>query len=156
MADCKPATPKPVSSPGMEGTIIPGMENGMTGNRLGFCNGVGRLRVVAPEGMVAINQNSLTLNQGANVIGRMSPAVRVECPINVASPRSRLSRQQLVLEVRQIQGRYIHSVKLFKREVNDTYVNNSKLVFGDSVVLSDGDVIHIPECDILFEVTGNG
>lgn len=92
-----------------------------------------------------------TLLPGRNVIGRRSPASTAD--IQLAPDRRRLSREHLVIEVQRIEGRgFVHTVSLFKEKVNPTAVGDTTLYYGDKVILRHGDIIRLPELDLVFEI----
>ena len=64
-----------------------------------------------------------------------------------------MSREHLVINVERKPGQgFVHSVKLYKQQVNDTYINNERLTFGDIVVLRNGDLIRLPDVDLVFSI----
>ncbi len=65
----------------------------------------------------------------------------------------RMSRSHLTVEVKKVPGKgVVHKISLYKKEVNDTFVNNVKLEFGDTVILRDKDLIKLPNAVLRFEI----
>jgi hypothetical protein len=46
---------------------------------------------------------------------------------------------------------YVHTVSLYKEKVNETYVGENLLEFGDMVVLSPRDELRLPDATLIFE-----
>lgn len=87
-----------------------------------------------------------------NVIGRRSPRSEADFQIDTGESRA-MSREHLVIEVRNIPGRgFVHYLSLFKEKVNDTFIGKQKLEFGDTVVLNHGDIIRLPDATLRFEI----
>lgn len=65
----------------------------------------------------------------------------------------RMSRSHLTVEVAKVPGKgMVHKISLFKKEVNDTFINNVKLDFGDKVILRNKDLIKLPNAVLRFEI----
>ncbi len=105
----------------------------------------GRLRLL-PAGPV------YSLKEGRNVVGRMAAAAP-HADIEIAVASKRLSRQHIIISVEQVPGKgTVHYVSLCKELTNATFVDNVPLVYGDTVVLKAGDVLKLPDADLLFEL----
>lgn len=86
------------------------------------------------------------LKIGRNVIGRKADSSKADIQLPVNMGKSRISREHIVIDVNKVIGiGYVHSVSLYKEKVNDTYINNEKLLAEDSLILSDGDIIMLPD-----------
>lgn len=92
------------------------------------------------------------LKPGLNILGRNAQSSSATIKLNTGQSM-RMSREHMVINVEQTPGKgYVHSAKLYKQQVNDTYVNNDKLSFGDCVVLKDGDRIKLPDMELVFSI----
>lgn len=95
---------------------------------------------------------SYKLNVGKNIIGRNAAVtkatVKIETPAN-----KRISREHLIISVSLIKGRgLIHALSLYKERLNHTSVNGVPLSFGDQVILKHGDIINLPDLDLVFQI----
>ena len=107
---------------------------------------IGRLQVL-PAGP------SLQLSAGRNIVGRRASQSSATVQIPVPDERKRMSREHLVIDVRRVQGKgFVHYVSLYKEKVNRTLVGSNELEYGDSIVLCHGDIIHLPDVDVRFEL----
>lgn len=91
-----------------------------------------------------------SLSEGRNVIGRQASASTAD--VQIATGNSmRMSREHLVIDVKKhpVKG-YVHVLSLYKEKVNPTSVNGQPLEYNDSVVLSSGSVIDLPDVRLIF------
>lgn len=94
---------------------------------------------------------SFQLKPGKNLIGRKASVSSAQFQIPCSG--NRMSREHLVIEIRKVPGKgFVHYVSLYKEKVNATYIGDTRLEYGDTLVLKHGDVIKLPEADILFEI----
>ncbi len=92
-----------------------------------------------------------SLRKGENVVGRKSPTS--DADIQLPCTSRRLSRKQVVIKVEEVASKgWMHYISLYKREVNATYVGSEALQVDDAVVLKDGDVIKLPDCELQFHI----
>lgn len=128
-----------------ESTSFPEMD---TINNLKVKGIIGTLRVL-PAGQV------FRLHEGRNVLGRKTSAADVDIPIDTMGGK-RLSRQHLVIDVENVPGKgYMHYASLYKKEVNRTLIGSNPLEFGDKIVLNNGDVIALPDVNVIFQIEDN-
>lgn len=96
----------------------------------------------------------LHLKDGRNIVGRGCQSSSAD--IRLPSTCGHVSREHLVIHVRRVMGDegvcYKHVVSLYKESVNTTYINSTKLVYGDSLILNDGDVIKFPDLALRFNM----
>lgn len=106
---------------------------------------IGRLRIKGGERM-------FQLRPGKNVIGRKGVKSHADFQIDTEDNK-RMSREHLVIEVKKIPAKgFVHYVSLCKEKVNKTYVGNEQLLYGDCIVLRDGDIIRLPGTELRFEI----
>ncbi len=92
------------------------------------------------------------LSPGRNVIGRKASASSANIQLDTGE-NHRVSREHIVIEVKKIPGKgFVHYLSLFKERVNSTLHNKGSLLFGDCVILKNGDTISLPNFDIVFEL----
>lgn len=105
----------------------------------------------ARTGMLIIKSSNktFTLKEGHNIIGRNGEGTEADFKIDTPNEK-RISREHIIIDVVRDGRIYNHSVKLYKKEVNITYVNGSRLEYGDSVILKDGDKIELPGVTLQF------
>lgn len=105
----------------------------------------------ARTGMLIIKNNNktFTLREGHNIIGRNGEGTEADFKIDTPNEK-RISREHIIIDVVRDGRIYNHAVKLYKKEVNITYVNGSRLEYGDSVILKDGDNIELPGVTLQF------
>lgn len=90
------------------------------------------------------------LNNGKNVIGRKSSKSTSDIMIDTGDLMT-MSREHLVIEVKNIPGKgYVHYASLFKEQVNETFIGNERLFYGDTVVLKNGDCVKLPGFTLKF------
>ncbi len=93
------------------------------------------------------------LKEGINVIGRKSQGSSADVQLQMGDNRC-TSREHLNIEVREIPGiGYVHYASLYKEQVNDTFINDEKLLYGDKIKLSDGDILKFPNTEVIFEIS---
>ncbi len=91
------------------------------------------------------------LKLGKNIIGRKATgsAAHVQIPCD----NKLISREHLVIEVTNEPSKgLVHYVSLAKQQVNPTFVGKTKLEFGDKLVLSHNDIIHLPDIELRYEI----
>lgn len=95
---------------------------------------------------------SYQLKPGRNVIGRKGTKSESDFQIDTAEKRS-MSREHIVIEVKKVPTKgFVHYVSLFKEKVNQTFIGNEPLLYGDCIVLNHGDVIKLPDATLKFEI----
>lgn len=94
------------------------------------------------------------LKNGTNIIGRHSKSPNADFLIDTGNKRL-MSRQHLRIDVVSVNGCIIHRLSLFKPNVNKTSLNNQEIVYGDCLILSEGDVINLPDATLKFEMQDN-
>lgn len=100
------------------------------------------LRLISPTHMVYY------LKVGQNVIGRYAASSKADIQIDT-TPFKHISREHAVVEVKEVNGNYMCYFSLHKKEINDTYVSNRKVAYGDSVCLTPGDRLLLPDNAVL-------
>lgn len=106
---------------------------------------IGRLKVKS-------SGQTLQLSPGRNVIGRKASASSADIQLETGE-NHRVSREHIVIEVKKIPGvGFVHYLSLFKERVNPTFYNMRSLLFGDCVILKNGDTISLPNFDLIFEL----
>ena len=97
---------------------------------------------------VAGSPKGFLLREGRNVIGRKAQASQATIQIDTHGQK-RMSREHIVINVTAspLMG-YVHTVSLYKQQVNATMVNNQQLMFGDEVVLKSNDLIQLPDATL--------
>ena len=92
------------------------------------------------------------LKPGRNVVGRKASASSADFRIPVEESR-RMSREHLVVDVKKVPGKgYVHYASLYKKEVNNTFINQDQLDYGDCIILKHGDKINLPDVTLIFEI----
>lgn len=106
---------------------------------------LGRLKILGGNG-------SYQLKPGRNVIGRRGQKSEANFRIDTGEKRA-MSREHVVIEVKKVPGKgFVHYIYLFKEKVNKTYIGNERLLYGDCIVLNNGDVIKLPDANLKFEI----
>lgn len=101
---------------------------------------------------VKTSGQTFRLSPGRNVIGRKASASSANIQLDTGE-NHRVSREHIVIEVKKIPGKgFVHYLSLFKERVNSTLHNKGSLLFGDCVILKNGDTISLPNFDIVFEL----
>ncbi len=90
------------------------------------------------------------LNIGRNLIGRKSNASSAD--IQIPCETKRMSREHIIIDVKDVNGQINHYLSLNKAQVNDTFINNVKLEFGDKIILKNYDIINLPDIDVRFNL----
>ena len=104
---------------------------------------VGRLVAVAG------NLAPMQLKEGRNILGRENSSAALD--IALPAQYRYVSRQHLIIDVKRTIVGYTHTVMLCKSEVNKTYINSMQLVYGDQVILNDGDIVKLPDLSLRFD-----
>lgn len=84
------------------------------------------------------------LKLGRNVIGRSAATSQADIQIGTAQMKH-ISREHAVVDVKEEMGSYACYFSLFKQTLNDTYVSDKKVSFGDSIRLCHGDRLILPD-----------
>lgn len=135
------------SYPGKDGdehTVYGNKEETETGGGLNFT--LGCLKVSN------LSVPTYRLKFGRNVVGRKASASSADFRIPVEESR-RMSREHLVVDVKKVPGKgYVHYASLYKKEVNNTFINQDQLDYGDCIILKHGDKINLPDVTLIFEI----
>ncbi|MCM1006295.1 MAG: FHA domain-containing protein [Prevotella sp.] len=92
------------------------------------------------------------LNPGKNVVGRKAETSKADVRIDTHG-NVHTSREHLIIDVERTSfGGYRHWVSLYKKEVNDTFVDGEKLTEYDKIELTDGNIIKLPDLSLTFEL----
>ncbi|MCM1111335.1 MAG: FHA domain-containing protein [Clostridium sp.] len=92
------------------------------------------------------------LKPGRNVIGRKAQQSGADCQIDTGDKRS-MSREHIVIEVKKEPSKgYVHYISLYKEKVNKTFIGSEPLLYGDNIILKDGDMIKLPDATLRFEI----
>lgn len=105
--------------------------------------------------LTVLNSNvpKLRLKTGKIIIGRKANSSVADFQIPTDGS-NRMSKEHLVIEVKKVPQRgIVHYISLYKERVNDTFLNNEKMVYGDCVVLKNGDLIKLPDATLKFEIS---
>lgn len=96
------------------------------------------------------------LKTGKNIVGRAWPGNSMT-NIEIPTPgKNRMSREHLIIEVKEVTGKgIVHYASLYKQNVNPTFINKERLMFGDCVILRDGDLIDLPDASLKFTLDDN-
>lgn len=108
-------------------------------------------------GRLVVEENGaeFQLKFGRNVIGRKGQRSEADFQIDTAEKRQ-MSREHIVIEVKRVPNKgFVHFVSLFKERVNDTFIGNEPLLYGDCIVLNNGDTIRLPNATLKFEIPDN-
>ena len=101
--------------------------------------------------VIPLSGISFQLKPGKNIIGRKASASTANFQIST-SENKRLSREHLIIEVKRIPSTgFMHYVSLYKERVNKTFINNTQLLYGDTLILQHGDIIKLPDLNLRFE-----
>lgn len=104
-----------------------------------------------PIGKLKVSGTYYKLNLGRNIIGRKADASKADIQIPAGN---RVSREHLVIDVKEVGSvGFVYYVSLYKERVNDTFINENILEFGDCLILKNEDQIHLPDITITFEIT---
>lgn len=102
--------------------------------------------------IVVSTGQTFNLRPGRNVVGRKAQASSANFQIDTAGGK-RMSREHLIVDVARVGDSFMHTAKLYKERVNDTFINDSRLCYGDTIVLQRGDIIHLPDADVKFNIS---
>lgn len=92
------------------------------------------------------------LRPGRNIIGRRAQQSQADFMIDTGAGRQ-MSREHIIIDVKNVPAKgFVHYISLFKEKVNDTFVGNDRLYYGDCLVLAHGDMIKLPDATIKFEL----
>lgn len=106
---------------------------------------IGKLKILGGSG-------SYQLKPDRNIIGRRGQKSEANFQIDTGEKRS-MSREHIVIDVKKVPGKgFVHYISLFKKEVNETYIGNEPIVYGDCIILAHGDVIKLPDANLKFEI----
>lgn len=98
------------------------------------------------------NGEKYKLKPGKNIIGRKALKSVADIQIDTMGKRM-LSREHILLEIKNVPTKgFVHYLSLFKENVNKTFINNEPLIFGDCMVLNDGDIVMLPDATLKFEI----
>ena len=102
-------------------------------------------------GMIVIENSNRTyqLKEGCNIIGRNGEGTEANFKIDTPNEK-KISREHIIIDVNYSGKQYNHIVKLYKKEVNATYINGNRLEYGDCINLMDGDIIDLPGVKLHF------
>ena len=105
------------------------------------------LRLLSPSERV------FDLKIGRNIIGRNAATSKADIKIDTADLRH-ISREHAIVDVEEESGKYTCYFSLYKKESNDTYVLDKKVVYGDKVCLNHGDILRFPDnVTMIFDMT---
>lgn len=92
------------------------------------------------------------LKLGENIVGRKASVSKATIGLDTPTNK-RISREHLIISVSLVKGRGLtHTLSLYKERLNPTFVNGMPLSFGDRVVLKHGDIINLPDLDLVFQI----
>jgi FOG: FHA domain len=111
-----------------------------------FVSRIGGLRVVENR---LTSAQSISLQEGINIVGRKSDSSDISCPI--ATEDKQMSRAHIMIEVKKdIKGFYQHYLSDNKSK-NRTLYNNNYLEQDEVIVLKNKDEIQIGQTLLIFE-----
>ena len=102
--------------------------------------------------LISPSNDAFTLKAGRNIIGRFAPTSHADIMIDTGHLKH-ISREHAVVEVKEEMGKYVCYFSLYKKEINDTYVSDTKVSFGSSIRLKSGDRLQLPDNVILILVS---
>lgn len=86
------------------------------------------------------------LKPGRNIIGRKANSSKADIQIPLKDNQLHISREHLIIDVKRVDKiGYIHNISLYKDKVNDTFINDEKICYLDSLRLTHGDIIKLPD-----------
>lgn len=98
------------------------------------------------------NVASFRLKTGKYIIGRKANSSIADFQIPTDG-NNRMSKEHIVIEVKKVpQKGIVHYISLYKEKVNDTFLNNDKMSYGEIVILKNGDIIKLPDASLRFEI----
>lgn len=134
---------KPYIAPQEEHTCYPSVDN--TGADSVENPLIGRL-------INSTTGQSYELKIGENIVGRKAAITGATIGLDT-STNKRISREHLIISVSLVNGRGLrHTLSLYKERLNPTAVNGVPLSFGDRVILKHGDIINLPDLDLVFQI----
>ena len=143
------AVPKPTPAPN-NATIFSANQPAQTpidnGTIFGPENKSGKIAHLLDQGSDA----TYPLKEGENVVGRKAQSSSASVQIDTVDKR--MSREHLVITAEHTAAGYSYSLRLFKKDVNDTLLNGSPLSFGNEYQLSNGDRLQFNQCQLIFVV----
>jgi pSer/pThr/pTyr-binding forkhead associated (FHA) protein len=103
-------------------------------------------RIISPNGA------TYQLKMGKNIIGRKASNSTADFQIDTDENR-KMSREHLIIDVKNIPSKgIVHYASLYKEKVNKTFIGSETLVYGDCIVLKDGDIIKLSDIAVKFEI----
>lgn len=94
----------------------------------------------------------LRLKTGKIIIGRKANSSIAD--FQIPTETNRMSKEHIVIEVKKVpQKGIVHYISLYKERVNDTFLNEEKMIYGDCVILKNGDIIKLPDATLKFEIS---
>lgn len=132
-------------------TMLPNQDNDSTSLQAGKAQQKTINTMIGSIKVLGAKEELYKLKEGKNVIGRMSSSSNADIQIKADN---HLSREHIIIDVKNIPGMgKVHYLSLHKEKVNATFVNDERLMFGDSIVLQNGDRIKLPaSITIAFEL----
>lgn len=101
-------------------------------------------------GCLKSGSTTFTLKEGRNVIGRKAEKATADIQIDTGESRE-MSREHIVITVSYNTAKgYVHKLSLFKEKVNKVCVGTEEIVFGDTIILNDGNEITLPDAKLIF------
>lgn len=93
------------------------------------------------------------LNPGRTIVGRKASGSGANFQIETGEQEKRMSREHVLIEVKKVPGKgFVHQISLVKERCNATYVNDTRLEYGDCLILRHGDLIKLPDATVRFEI----
>ena len=90
------------------------------------------------------------------VVGREAKSSTADIQIPDVTHSCRMSRSHLVIEKRMEYGQKVYYASLYEtdpmKRVNPTFVNNYRMMVGETVMLNSGDIINMPNELLRFEI----
>lgn len=93
------------------------------------------------------------LVEGQNIVGRKATTSKAHIQIVPPQGDMRISREHLLIDVSRVPGKgYLHHLSLCKKDVNDTFLNDSKIGYPEKVLLKSMDLVRLPGVTLRFEL----
>ncbi len=90
---------------------------------------------------------------GKNVIGRGFDHTKSQADFRIPYATKRTSRHHITINVRKVDDKgFVHLLSTYKSGINPTFLNDTQLEYGDSVILKSGDIIKLPDGEARFEI----
>lgn len=102
--------------------------------------------VIATVGRLIVKDNksiSYQLKVGENIVGRNGEGSEADFKLDTPNEK-KISREHIIVDVKSEGNDYSYSVRLYKKEVNRTYVNGNRIEYSDCIRLHDKDTITLP------------